>query len=217
MKITIFKKDPPVLNPLEGYNRWAQTYTTESNPVKDASNQLIEKMLPDLKNLNVLDAGCGAGHFCVLAEQRGAAKITGLDFSSAMIAVAKKNCSRTTLVEGDICKTDFPALSTDLVICALVVGHIENLSRALRQLTAPLKNGGLLLLSEFHPFLTINKKKRTFRDPSGKVFEISHHLHLFQEYINELAKLDMVVEELQESVWNDMPVVFALKARKKNS
>jgi malonyl-CoA O-methyltransferase len=215
MKIPFLKKTIPLLQPHEGYDLWAKTYSTESNPVKDASNDSIKKMLPSLKGLDILDAGCGAGYFCSIAEEGDAREITGLDFSAPMIEVAKKNCVRTKFIQGDISSIEFQPHSFDLVICALVVGHIQELNRALSNLTKPLKNGGLLLLSDFHPFLTITKKKRTFRDVSGEVFEISHHLHLFQDYVNELAKLGMVVEELTESVWNGMPVVFSLKARKK--
>ena len=95
MKWPWIEKKIVILPPLEGYERWASTYQKTSNPVKNSSLGLIEKMLPSFAGKNILDAGCGPGSFCRLAEERGASRIVGVDLSPAMIEEAKKNCARS--------------------------------------------------------------------------------------------------------------------------
>src|SRR5258708_32707755 len=118
------KKQVDLLSPLEGYNRWAPTYHDESNPVKDLSNDRIERFLPDVHGCTILDAGCGTGYFCQLLEKSQPSKIVGLDISPAMIEVAKKNCLSVEFNCMDISNQPFGNERFDLVICALVLGHI---------------------------------------------------------------------------------------------
>ena len=203
-----------MLSPREGYNRWAATYSKESNPIKNLSDKGILKLLPDVQNKIALDAGCGAGHFCKVLSDRGACKIIGVDFSSAMIETAKENCPTVEFRADDISIQFLEKESFDLIICALVLGHIIDIRPALENLAEALKKGGTLLISDFHPFLTLQHAKRTFKDASGGLFEIKHHLHLFQDIIQCLRQHHIVVETLEEPLWNDAPVIYVMKAKK---
>ena len=110
------------LNPLEGYNRWANSYFDESNPIKKYSDELIAKWLVDIRGKTVLDAGCGAGALCKLANEKGAVKIVGTDFSSTMIEEAKKNCPNAEFKVVDLSHEKIMG-NFDFVICSLVLGH----------------------------------------------------------------------------------------------
>jgi malonyl-CoA O-methyltransferase len=216
MKWWPFKKEMKILSPLEGYNLWASTYHTESNPIKNLSDDFIKKHLPHLKEKSVMDAGCGTGKFCSIAEQQGASKILGLDLSPVMIDVAKTNCRITKFTCGDLSSATLEENNFDIIICALVLGHIENLTPALDHLLKALKNGGALIITDFHPFLTLLQSKRTFQDQrSGKHFEVRHHLHLFQSYFTILHEHAAVVEMLEEPIFNNTPVIFGMVIRKK--
>jgi malonyl-CoA O-methyltransferase len=100
------RKTPPVLSPLDGYNKWAASYASESNPIKNFSDDLIAKFLPDLRNKSVLDLGCGTGKFCILAESQDAARIHGIDLSPEMISRCRQITTRSTFECGDISKTE---------------------------------------------------------------------------------------------------------------
>jgi malonyl-CoA O-methyltransferase len=210
-----WSKKTQVLSPLEGYNRWASTYSQESNPIKNLSDELVTRFLPDLKGKTVLDAGCGTGKFCALAEQQNASLVTGLDLSPAMIAEAEKLCAKTFFQCIDLSKESPEGTAYDVIICALVMGHIESLTPALSNLLLTLRKGGQLILTDFHPFLTMLQSKRTFNDnTTGKVFEIRHHLHLFESYFKIFQQHGVIVEQLEEPGYQDNPVVFGLRARK---
>ena len=209
------KKIVPLLSPREGYDRWAASYNTESNPIKNLSNELIGNLLPDVKNKSVLDAGCGTGYFCQWAHERNAAAITGIDFSPAMIELAKKNCPSAIFQCVDISSEPLMKEEFDIVIFALVLGHIQNIKPALGNLTAALKPGGTFVITDFHPYLTLRDAKRTFKDAAGKLFEVQHYLHLFQDIIQTLHQNHMMLEILEEPVWNGEPVIYAIKAIKR--
>lgn len=199
----------------EGYGRWAASYQEEVNPIKANSDRLIEKWFPDVRNKAVLDAGCGTGRFCTLAEERGASTITGIDLSSEMIAVARKHATKTEFICGDLNAISIPMESFDLVLCALVLAHCEELAKPLSNLCQSVRPDGVLLITDFHPFLSLQNARRTFRDKAaGKTFEIQHYVHSLGEYFSNLPRFGLSMEELEEPIWQDNPVVFGIKSRK---
>lgn len=208
------KKNIPVLSPKEGYDLWALSYAQESNPIKDLSNKFVESMLPDLRGKSILDAGCGTGHFCMYADSRQAGQIVGIDFSQVMIDQAKKNCPTAQFHCGDI-STFIVREPVDIIICALVIGHLENISRLFENFASMLKTGGILILTDFHPVLTLQNAKRTFKNPkTQEIIEIKHYLHPLDEIKKLSKKVGFSIEILQEPQWNNAPVVYGLKALK---
>lgn len=211
------KKNVPVLSPKEGYDLWALTYSGESNPIKDLSNKLVESLLPDLNGKSILDAGCGTGHFCLYAQKNQAARIMGIDFSQVMIDEAKKNCPSAQFYCSDLSTFNFNEEPVDVIICALVIGHIENIPIAFKNFSAMLKPGGCLILTDFHPVLTLQNAKRTFKNPHTlEITEIKHYLHPIVEIKNLIESLGFKVEQVQEPQWKDVSVIYGLKAIKIN-
>jgi malonyl-CoA O-methyltransferase len=211
------KKEATVLTVLEGYNRWAKSYHQETNPIKNLSDDLVKQFLPDLHNKVVLDAGCGTGKFCVLAENQGASKITGLDLSSEMIEIARKNCLSGEFWCGDLSTAELEPHYHDVIICALVLGHIKNLKTVLNALLKSLKPGGTIVITDFHPFLTLSNSKRTFKDVlNGETYEVPHHLHLFQEYVRCMHEHSVTLEFLEEPLYQNTPVVFGFRGKKES-
>lgn len=210
-----WQKSIPVLSPHEGYQRWAPHYSVESNPIKNLSNDTIQRFLPDLAGKSVLDAGCGAGYFCTIAQKARASRILGIDFSSHMLEEAKRNCPSGEFQRIDIANEAIQENDFDVVILALVLGHIQNINSTLSNLARVLRPGGTFILSDFHPSLTLKKAKRTFKDETGKLFEIQHHLHPLGEISETLLQSDVTLEELVEPVWNHEPVIYVIRAKKK--
>ena len=216
MKISwLNRKSIPLLSPLEGYERWASSYSLESNPIKKLSNEAIQKFLPDLRGKSVLDAGCGTGYFCQIAHAAGASSIAGWDIPPLMLEQAKIQCPSANFLCADISREEIPKDNFDVIILALVLGHIENIGPVLANLSSALRPGGTLILSDFHPVLTLGNAKRTFKDQSGNLFEIQHHLHLVQEIIENLHQHQVMMVMLEEPLWNDRPAIYAIQAKKK--
>jgi len=207
------KKRPQKLDIQSGYDRWAPAYSHERNPIKSFSDEMIMKMLPNLNGKRVIDAGCGCGYFCRYAEQQDAKEIVGIDFSAKMIEQANKICKYTKFRVADIQHIDFQESSADVVISALVLGHLKKIEPIITRLSGALARDGVLVISDFHPFLSLKGQKRTFR--AGKEnFEVPHYVHMLNEYINLLTQCGLTIMHMEEPIWKDNPVIFALKARK---
>lgn len=109
----------------------------------------------------------------------------------------------------------FRPASFDAVICALVLGHVRDLPPAVEAISGVIRPGGLLLISDFHPFATLRGWQRTFVDAeSGETFAVEHHLHLFADYLAIFARVGLRLEALEEPCWEGFPVAFVLRARK---
>lgn len=58
----------------------------------------IEGCTP-LEGKNILDVGCGPGHYCIPLIQGGAASVTGIDFAEEMIDLANKNAQKAGVAD----------------------------------------------------------------------------------------------------------------------
>lgn len=196
------------LSPLEGYNRWAETYHVEDNPIKALSDDFIKTELPPLEGRSVLDAGCGTGTFCKIAIEGGASFVKGIDLSPKMIDQAKKNCPQATFGCADLSITAIKD-KYDIVICGLVLGHIDALGPALTNLVSSLRPAGHLIITDFHPHQTMKNAKRTF-SYKGKTFEVTHTLHRIGEYVAHLKTQGIDVISLKEPEFRSEPVIFGI-------
>jgi malonyl-CoA O-methyltransferase len=194
---------------LDGYNIWAQTYSHEKNPIKEFSDQYVLKGLPDLTQKKFLDVGCGTGVFCKEAINRGALEIIGVDLSPEMIKQAKENCDRGTFEQGNLVNTQPGSYQADVIVCALVLGHIQKLGLALTNLNGCLNKNGKLIITDFHPFQSLRGARRTFQDKNHQTHEILHYTHLFSEY-HSLTRDTFDLTDFEEFQYQGQPVVFGM-------
>ncbi|MCY2990281.1 MAG: class I SAM-dependent methyltransferase [Planctomycetota bacterium] len=205
----------PLLTPQEGYDRWAETYGDNRTPVQVLEAAALERLLPDLSDLVVLDCGCGQGRVSRLALARGAQQTVGVDLSPEMLRAAEVALPSAQWIRADVLDLPFAPQTFDAVICSLVLGHVEDLERALRQIARVLRPGGVLLLSDFHPYATLRGWQRSFSDVrEGRSYAIQQHLHMFEDYVRVFADLNIVLEDLAEPRYQGFPLVFVLRARK---
>jgi malonyl-CoA O-methyltransferase len=203
------------LPPLQAYNLWASSYAIENNPIKQLSDAFLKRAATPLKNKSLLDCGCGTGNFCIYALEQGASKVTGIDLSPAMIDVAKSRCPAGEFSCVDLNMAAIRPNHYDVVVSALVLGHLKSIEGALEKMCAAIKPGGTLVLTDFHPYQTIHGSRRTFKtNNSNDEYEVIHYLHLFEEYFRMLSSRNMTITSLEEPLFKGNPVIFCLTARK---
>ncbi len=199
---------------MEGYRLWAADYGREPNALQQLEAVALERLLPGLGGRRVLDLGCGRGRVSRLVLERGASHAVAVDATAAMLA-GPDAFGGPKLVARAGASLPFRGAAFDLVVCALVLGHVEDLSAALSQMTAVLRPGGHLLISDFHPYATLRGWQRTFVDPASRETRaIAQYVHLFSDYLRALRREGMVIEAMEEPLWQGSPVVFVLRARK---
>lgn len=200
------------LSAAEGYRRWAADYGRQPNALQQLEAEALERLLPDVAGRQVLDLGCGKGRVCRLVTERGASRAIAADLTPAMLTGPFPGPRLVASASGPL---PFRPASFDVVVCALVLGHVEDLDRALTAMAALLRPGGHLLLSDFHPYATLRGWQRTFVDrQGGETFAVAQHLHLFSDYVRILGRQGLTVEALEEPRWQGSPVVFVLRAQK---
>jgi SAM-dependent methyltransferase len=95
----------------------------------------------------VLDAGCGPGHFSTYLGEQGC-DVVGVDGSTGMIAAARRLTPRGDFRVMDFTELDFESGSFDGVICAYALLHLpkDDALTALSEFRRVLRAGGVLAL-----------------------------------------------------------------------
>ncbi len=96
-----------------------------------------------------LDLCTGHGVVAAALSAQGA-DVTGLDFSAAMIALAKRAVPAVTFVQGDAMDLDFEDQSFDAVTIGFGVPHFPDPARGLAEAARVLRPGGRLAFSIWH-------------------------------------------------------------------
>src|SRR4051812_14309804 len=102
--------------------------------------------LGDLRGADVLDVGCGGGHFAAFLAGRGA-RVLGVDVSAEMVALARSRHGghaefRTVRSAADLppLGRSFDAAVANFVLCTM--SRHDDITAAARQVRAVLKDGG---------------------------------------------------------------------------
>jgi demethylmenaquinone methyltransferase/2-methoxy-6-polyprenyl-1,4-benzoquinol methylase len=95
----------------------------------------------------VLDACCGTGDLAIAARATGG-RVTGLDFSTAMLARARRKAPELEWVEGDLLALPFGGGSFEAATVGFGARNVEDLDRAFAELRRVLVDGGRLAVLE---------------------------------------------------------------------
>jgi ubiquinone/menaquinone biosynthesis C-methylase UbiE len=134
----------------QGWERVANLYDSVWS---SSTRQFIAPLLDAAgvsAGMSVLDVGCGPGYVCAASTERGA-RAVGLDFSKAMIAIARNMFPQIEFREGDALNLPFGDASFDRVIANFSLLHIADPERACAQARRVLKPGGKFAFTVWAP------------------------------------------------------------------
>jgi len=115
--------------------------------------QALEAELPDWRNKEILDVGCGTG--AILKRLGNPDRNFGIDLAPEAISFCRQR-GLNNVREGDIHALSFPDASFDAVICSSVLYHqwVSDVEGAVREMHRILRPGGTLLINvPAFPFL----------------------------------------------------------------
>jgi ubiquinone/menaquinone biosynthesis C-methylase UbiE len=169
----------------EAYDHWSATYDTDENLTRDLDQVATRETLADLRCKSILELGCGTGKNTALLAQIGE-EVHALDFSEGMLKKAKEKLesSNVAFSLADITR-QWPCAdqSADLVVCNLVLEHIEDLSFIFSEAFRSLVEGGRFFICELHPFRQYQGIKARFQRDRGtsEIQAFVHHISDFLE------------------------------------
>jgi SAM-dependent methyltransferase len=124
-----------------GWQRAAAVYT---DSFAHATAPFIKPLLEVAEfspGQHVLDVACGPGHLAAAAAARGAAA-HGLDFSAAMVGVARKTHPEIVVIEGDAEDLPYPDSMFHAAVSSFGMNHVPRPQAALAECRRVLKPGG---------------------------------------------------------------------------
>jgi malonyl-CoA O-methyltransferase len=183
------------IDPQSAYGLWAGTYPPRPhNPLMHIEHETVLALLPDVRGLTVLDAGCGSGRYLQALAERGARAI-GMDLSAAMLERARETTPR--IARADLRALPFDAMSIDLVVCGLALGDFAEIELALTELARVLRPGGRVIYSVVHPAGESAGWSRTF-ESNGRQLAIDGFWHSLDRHRQACAAAGFAIEEWRE-------------------
>jgi malonyl-CoA O-methyltransferase len=146
-----------------------------------------------------MELGCGTGKNTALLA--GIARnILALDFSPGMLrqAKAKIDSGNVLFVVADLTKP-WPCRSEscELIVCNLVLEHVEDLVPVFAQASQVLTAGGRFFISELHPFRQYQGKQALFQSDEGTV-AIRAFVHHLSDFIDAAEKNGLLFKTMKE-------------------
>ncbi|MDX2215583.1 MAG: class I SAM-dependent methyltransferase [Oculatellaceae cyanobacterium bins.114] len=187
----------------DAYNHWSTTYDTDINLTRDLDQAVTRKTLSDSRFQSVIELGCGTGkNTLFLAEI--AETVHAMDFSANMLQRAREKIESTLETNNvvfsvaDITQSwAYDDQSIDLIVCNLVLEHIEDLSFIFSEATRCLVKGGRFFVCELHPFRQYQGKKANFQKGQETV-EISAFVHHISDFFNAGQQNGLQLNQLKE-------------------
>ncbi len=153
-------------------NKYDSWYTTPMGRfVDEVETRLAFELFTPEKGMTVLDAGCGTGNFSIKLAERGA-RVTGIDLSTEMMAVAQEKARRRDLniefLEMNIYDQAFPDNYFDEVFSMAVFETLDESQQAFKELMRVLKPGKFLMIGTIRKDSAWGKsyEKRIQEDPN---------------------------------------------------
>lgn len=185
----------------EGYDRWAEIYDHDGNPLQALEEPLIRVAIGDVAGLRVLDLGCGTGrHALWLAA--GGASVTAIDFSAGMLAEARRKpaADAVRFVVHDLHqRLPFADASFDLVVSGLVLEHLHRLDGFFAEAHRVLRAPGRAVVSAMHPAMFLRGAQARFTDPvSGEKVQPGSVPHQICDFIMAATRAGFRLDAISE-------------------
>ena len=190
------------MNVERDYDKWADSYDSTPNKTRDL-DLVATKLVVGLATFDsILEIGCGTGKNTEWLSRK-CSRLVAVDFSDEMMRIAK---NRVPLKHVEWNRFDisrpWPLENTgfDLVTFNLVLEHVRDLNPVIAEAASRLAKGGMILVSELHPFKQYLGSKARFETGNG-TRELEVFTHHVSDFTSALSEAGLRIMELKE--WFD--------------
>lgn len=193
--------DPIHLDVRAGYDRWAEVYDSEGNPLVALEEPLVREWIAPRPGLRVVDVGCGTGRHALWLAEAGAG-VDAYDASEGMIARARAKLGQLGVtLSRHLLPDALPAAddSYDVALFALVADHVSDLACAFGELRRVTKPDGYIVFTVLHPAMNLKGVTARFRDPAdGREVRVAAHEHTYGDYVTAILSAGLTIERIVE-------------------
>lgn len=181
------------------YDEWAGSYDADANRTRDLDEVVTRRALHGLRFKSILEFGCGTGKNTRALARLGE-RLLAVDLSRGMLARARAKVrgAGAGFAQADLAAAwPFPDQAFDLLVCNLVLEHIQGLAHVFREAGRVLQPGGRFFVCELHPYRQyLGAQARYTR--AGVVHEIPAFAHHVSEYLEAAGGGGLALRELRE-------------------
>jgi ubiquinone/menaquinone biosynthesis C-methylase UbiE len=192
---------PEILSPRDGYDRWAEVYDDDGNPLLALEEPEVDRLLGSVENLDVADIGCGTGRHALRLAKTGA-RVAALDFSEGMLARARRQpgAAAVNFFVHDLDRPlPFQSASFDRVLCCLVLEHVLDLASAFREFGRICRPSGSIVVTCMHPSMMLKGVQARFFDrTTGQEIRPASQPHQICDYLMGAIRADLRFVEIGE-------------------
>lgn len=191
------------MNIKHAYDTWSASYDSGRNLTRDLAGRIVRESIGQKRFHSIIETGCGTGWNTSFLAGIGDT-VHAIDFSEGMLDRAKANVKKRNIVfsVADIAgRWPVNDNSADLVVCALVLEHIQDLAPVFAEAHRTLQEGGIFLICELHPTRQYLGARATFQN-GREAIEISAFVHPIPEFIDTAARNGFSLLHLKE-FWHE--------------
>ncbi|MFN8383389.1 MAG: class I SAM-dependent methyltransferase [Anaerolineales bacterium] len=191
------------MNIQNAYNDWSGIYDSNENLTRDVDQKVTRETFVGQHFESILELGCGTGKNTAFLVEIGE-KVHALDFSEGMVEKARQKI-RAGNIRFSIADLTQPwpceDAAYDLIICNLVLEHIEDLNHIFSEAARTLLPRGRFFINELHPFKQYNGTKARF-ERGSEIIELEVFIHHISDFINAAAANGLNLVKLNE-YWHE--------------
>jgi ubiquinone/menaquinone biosynthesis C-methylase UbiE len=187
----------------QAYNEWSDSYDSDENLTRDLDQKVMQATLANLCFTSILEIGCGTGKNTSFLSQIGD-RVQAVDFSQGMIDKAREKVKAQNVRFSimDITKRwTFDDSSFDLIVCNLVLEHIEDISFIFSEAFRVLQSNGRFFINELHPFRQYDGKKARYQK-DGEEVEVDAFVHHISDFLKAATDSGLSMIKLNE-YWHE--------------
>jgi len=140
------------LSCLPAFDSWAEVYDSQPNPLLALEQRVLDSVLPDVRGLDILDAGCGTGRWLERLAARAPRSLLGVDISPQMLQVASAKLGEHCDLRLGSCEAlPFGNSVADMVLSSFVLSYLDDLESFAREIDRVARPGTTIFLSDMHP------------------------------------------------------------------
>lgn len=183
----------------DAYTHWSDTYDLDRNLTRDLDQMVTKEHFAHLRFHTVLEIGCGTGKNTALFAQISE-RVLAFDLSAGMLqqAKAKIGVDHVFFTVADLTKTwPCKAESTELIVCNLVLEHIQNLAPVFAEAHRVLYSLGNFFICELHPFRQYQGTQANFQRESERI-AIQAFVHHLSDFTDAAAQTGLSLQGFKE-------------------